>query len=165
MLSPTPLNSTYSYCSFNFSTLFHGKTYFKSCLKGNELLLPPSSYYVLILIGLFFLTTPLWLLQIHISSTGLYLEFYTYIYNTFRPSLHGSQSDISHLAKTEHRLSSCSFCPPQTSRWHLHQLALQAKFLEYPWSLYFLYIHIQSISRFCWAISQSIHHSISWFTV
>lgn len=49
----------------------------------------------------------------------------------FRPSLHGFQSDISNLAKTEHCLSSCSsFCPPQTSSWHLHHLALQAKILE-----------------------------------
>lgn len=67
--------------------------------------------------------------QIRISSTGLYLEFYTYIYNYFQ-AISTWFSIRSHLAKTEHRLSSCSFCPPQTSRWHLHQLALQAKILE-----------------------------------
>lgn len=120
----------------------------------------PSSYYVLILMNFFFLPLHCDYFQIRISSTGLYLEFYTYIYNYFQ-AISTWFSIRSHLAKTEHRLSSCSFCPPQTSRWHLHQLSSSSQnSWNYPRSLYFLYIHIQSISRFCWAISQSIHHSI-----
>lgn len=134
MLSPTPLNSTHTLTALSIFLLsFMGKLILRVVLKAMNYCLLPSSYYVLILIGLFFFSphhstviTSKFIFPA-LASTWNSILIYT---TTFRPSLHGSQSDISNLAKTEHRLSSCSFCPPQTSRWHLHQLALQAKILE-----------------------------------
>ena len=109
---PQPsLNSTYMLpaISFNFSALLHGKTYFKSCLKGNKLLPPhfltlcPHSNRVLLL------TTPLWFLPNsyfqHWPLLGiLCLHIRT---TTFRPPLHGYQSDISNLTWLKQNPISC----------------------------------------------------------
>ena len=107
-----------------------GKLILRVVLKAMNYCLLTSSYYV-ILIGFFFSHHSTVIISKFIfpalASTWNSILTYT---TTFRPSLHGSQSDISNLAKTQHSLSSCSFCPPQTSSWHLHHLALQGKILE-----------------------------------
>lgn len=79
-LAQPSLNSTYMLpaISFNFSALLHGKL--RVVLKAISYCLLTYSHYVLIQIGFYCSPLHCAFFQIHISSTGLFLEFYAYIY-------------------------------------------------------------------------------------